>query len=78
MIGGLSKLNRYLLAGAGAIGILAVGGTSAKATDVAQLEAQMRAMQAQMAILQKQVQEAKSAAASAQTAAQDGAAAILI
>jgi phosphate-selective porin OprO/OprP len=63
MIGGLSKLNRYLLAGAGAIGILAAGGMSAKAADVAQLEAQMRAMQAQMAALQKEVQEAKAAAA---------------
>jgi phosphate-selective porin OprO/OprP len=63
MIGGISKLNRYLLACAGAIGILAAGGMSAKAADVAQLEAQMRAMQAQMAALQKEVQEAKAAAA---------------
>jgi phosphate-selective porin OprO/OprP len=65
MIGGLSKMNRYLLAGAGMIGILAASGTSAKAADVQQLEATMRAMQAQMAALQKEVQEAKAAAAAA-------------
>ena len=69
MIGGLSKMNRYLLAGAGAIGILAAVGTSANATDTAQLEATLKAMQAQMAELQKQVQEAKAAAAAAQTSA---------
>ena len=65
MIGGLIKTNRYLLAGAGVIGLLVASGTSARATDVQQLEATMRAMQAQMAALQKEVQEAKAAAASA-------------
>jgi phosphate-selective porin OprO/OprP len=69
MIGGLSKINRYLLAGAGVIGILAAGSTSARATDVQQLEAMLKAMQAQMAVLQKQVQEAKAAAAAAQASA---------
>ncbi len=65
MTGGLNKINRYLLAGAGVIGLLVASGTSARATDVQQLEATMRAMQAQMAALQKEVQEAKAAAASA-------------
>ncbi len=65
MIGGLNKTNRYLLAGAGVIGLLVASGTSARATDVQQLEATMRAMQAQMAALQKEVQEAKAAAANA-------------
>lgn len=69
MIGGLSKMNRYVLAGAGIIGILAADGTSANATDTAQLEATLKAMQAQMADLQRQVQEAKAAAAAAQTSA---------
>jgi phosphate-selective porin OprO/OprP len=69
MIGGLSRINRYLLAGAGVIGIWAASGTSAIAADTAELEAALKAMQAQMAILQQQVQEAKAQAAAAQTAA---------
>jgi phosphate-selective porin OprO and OprP len=69
MIGGLSKINRYLLAGAGVIGILMAAGTSANAADTAQLEATLKAMQAQMADLQRQVEEAKAAAAAAQTSA---------
>jgi phosphate-selective porin OprO/OprP len=69
MIGGLSKINRYLLAGAGVIGILAASGTSANAASTAELEAALKAMQAQMAALQKQVEEAKAQAAAAQTAA---------
>jgi phosphate-selective porin OprO/OprP len=69
MIGGLSRINRYLLAGAGVIGIFAADWTSAKAADTAELEAALKAMQAQMAILQKQVEEAKAQAAAAQTAA---------
>jgi len=68
MIGGLSKMNRYLLAGAGVIGMLMASGVSAKAADTAELEAALKAMQAQMAALQKQVQEAKAAAAAAQAA----------
>ena len=71
MIRGLSKINRYLLAGAGAIGILAAGGTPVRAADVQQLEAAMKAMQAQMESLQRQVQEAKAAASAAQSAAKD-------
>jgi phosphate-selective porin OprO and OprP len=72
MIGGLQTINRYLLAGAGVIGILAGGGSAAKAASAEQLEATLKAMQAQMQELQKQVQEAKAAAASAQAAASSG------
>jgi phosphate-selective porin OprO/OprP len=64
MNGGLKKVSLYLLAGVSAFGVLAAGGTAAKATDTAALEAQMRAMQAQMRELQRQVSEAKAAAAS--------------
>ena len=62
MIRGLSKINRYLLAAAGAIGILAAGAISAKAATLEQLEAAI-------ADLQQQVKEAKAAAAAAQAAA---------
>lgn len=62
MIEGLRKASLYMLAGASTLGILAGGGT-AQATDVKQLEAQMRAMQAQMRDLQRQVGQAKAAAA---------------
>jgi len=79
MIGGLGKINSYLLAGAGVMGILAGGGSAAKAASAEQLEAtlkamqaQMQAQQAQMQELQRQVQEAKAAASSAQAAASTG------
>src|SRR3990172_3777270 len=62
MIRGLSKINRYLLAAAGAIGILAAGGISAKAATLEQREAAITD-------LQQQVKEAKAAAAAAQAAA---------
>jgi phosphate-selective porin OprO and OprP len=65
MIGGLQKTSGYLLAGASALGILAIGGTAANASDTAALEAQMRAMQEQMRELQRQVNQAKSDAAAA-------------
>ena len=66
MTGGLTKgVSRYLLAGASAVAILAASGSVARAGDVQQLEAAMRAMQAQMQDLQKQVAEAKAAAAAA-------------
>jgi len=71
MIGGLGKLSRYLLAGAGVVGLFA-GGTPASAQNVQQLEATMKAMQAQMESLQRQVQEAKAAASAAQAAAGTG------
>ena len=67
MIGGLRKTSLYLLAGASAIGILASGGTAAKAGSVQELEAQMQAMQAQMRDLQRQVSQAKAEAASAKS-----------
>ena len=64
MIGGLRKTSLYLLAGASALGMLAIGGTPAKAeANTEQLEAAIRAMQAQMKDLQRQVNEAKQAAA---------------
>ena len=63
MYGGLNKIGRYLLAGAGAIGILTASGLSvAKATTLEEL-------QAQLIELQRQVNEAKAAAAAAQAAA---------
>lgn len=68
---GLGKAQHYLLASAGALGILASGGTAAKAADTAALEAQMRAMQAQMQELQRQVTEAKAQAASAKGSSGD-------
>ena len=71
MSGELKRTSLYLLAGASALGILASGGTAAKAQNVQQLEAQMRAMQAQMQELQRQVQEAKAAAASAKGSSSD-------
>jgi phosphate-selective porin OprO and OprP len=64
MIGGLRKTSVYLLAGASALGILASGGTAAKAENMEQLQAQMRAMQAQMKELQRQVNEAKATSGS--------------
>ena len=63
MYGGLKNLSRYLLAGAGAIGILTGSGLSvAKAATLEEL-------QAQLSELQRQVNEAKAAAAAAQAAA---------
>lgn len=63
MYRGLNNLGRYLLAGAGAIGIVAGSGLSvAKATTLEEL-------QAQLSELQRQVNEAKAAAAAAQAAA---------
>ena len=76
MNGGLRIINRYLLAGASTIGILAAGASGANADDTEQLEAAIKAMQAQMqaqqaqtraqiAALQKQVEAAKTEAAAA-------------
>jgi phosphate-selective porin OprO and OprP len=80
MIGGLTRLNAYLLAGASAIGVIAFAASAANAADADQLEASIKAMQAQMqaqqtamqaqiAALQKEVQEAKAQAAAVQSAA---------
>ena len=71
MIGGLSKMNRYLLAGAGVIGILMVAVPEAKAQDLKAIQAQIDAMQATIKSLEKQVQDAKAQSAAAQTAAAD-------
>jgi phosphate-selective porin OprO/OprP len=70
MIGGISKMNRYLLAGAGVIGLLmAAGIPEAKAQDLKAIQAQIDAMQATIKALEKQVQDAKAQSAAAQTAA---------
>ena len=69
MTGGLGKLSRYLLAGASAIGMLAIGNPEARATDVQQLEQTLLAVQEQVRELQREVASAKAAAASAQSTA---------
>ena len=76
MNGRLRIINRYLVAGASTIGILAAGASGANADNTEQLEAAIKAMQAQMqaqqaqtqaqiAALQKQVEAAKTEAAAA-------------
>ena len=72
MIGGLSKFNRYLLAGAGAIGLLIAGGPGAQAQNLQEIQVQIQQMQATIKALEKQVQDAKAQAAAAQTAASEG------
>ena len=72
MIGGLRKARPYLLASTIAIGLLASGGSVAKAASVEQLEAAMQAMQTQMRSLQRQVDEAKAEASAARAAAKSG------
>ena len=69
MNGGLAKFGRYLLAGASAIGLLALGLPEAKAQNMQEIQAQINQMQATIKALQKQVQDAKAQAASAQTTA---------
>jgi phosphate-selective porin OprO and OprP len=69
MIGELSRLNRYLLAGAGALGLLIASGPWAKAQDLQAIQAQINAMQATIKALEKQVQDAKAQASAAKTAA---------
>ena len=69
MNGGLAKFGRYLLAGASAIGLLAVGVPEAKAQNMQEIQAQINQMQATIKALQKQVEDAKAQAASAQTTA---------
>ncbi len=69
MIGGPSKINRYLLAGAGAIGILAAGVPAANAQDLKAIQAQIDSMQATIKSLQQQVEDAKAQASAAKAAA---------
>lgn len=71
MIGGLSKINRYMLAGAGAIGLLASGATGAAAQDLREIQAQIEAMQATIKSLERQVQDAKAQATEAKSAASE-------
>ena len=60
MIGGLSKINRYLLAGAGAIGILAAGVPAASAQDVQATSGPDRRHAGTIKALQQQVEDAKA------------------
>ena len=69
MNGGLGKINRYLLAGASVIGLLAIGAPEAKAQNMQEIQAQIDQMQATIKALQKQVQDAKAQASAAQTTA---------
>ena len=69
MNGGLGKMNRYLLAGASVIGLLAIGAPEAKAQNMQEIQAQIDQMQATIKALQKQVQDAKAQASAAQTTA---------
>ena len=76
MNGGLGKINRYLLAGASVIGLLAIGAQEAKAQDLKSIQSQIdslqsmvQSQQATIKALQKQVQDAKAQASTAQTTA---------
>ncbi len=69
MIRELNKINRYLLAGAGVIGLLAIGLPEAQAQDLKEIQSQIDSLQATVKALQKQVQDAKAQAAEAQTTA---------
>ena len=69
MIRELSKINRYLLTGAGVIGLLAIGLPEAQAQDLKEIQSQIDSLQATVKALQKQVQDAKAQAAEAQTTA---------
>jgi phosphate-selective porin OprO/OprP len=70
MNGGLAKISWYLLAGAGAIGLLAAGVPEAKAQNLQDIQAQIDSMQATIKALQKQVADAKAQAAAANAAAE--------
>jgi phosphate-selective porin OprO/OprP len=75
MNGGLKKMSRLLLAGAGAVGLWGIGISSASAQSAQELQtiqAQIEQMQATIKSLQKQVQDAQAQAASAQAAASSG------
>src|SRR3970040_2115077 len=70
MSGGLGRLSRYLLAGAGVIGIVATGVPEARAQNLQDIQAQIDSMQATIKSLQKQVEDAKAQAAAANAAAE--------
>ena len=72
MSGGLININRYLLAGAGVVGLLIGGGSEAQAQNLQEIQTQIQQMQATIKALEKQVQDAKAQAAAAQTAASEG------
>jgi hypothetical protein len=72
MIGGLSKINRYLLACAGAIGMLMAVAPETSAQDLQAIQAQIEQMQATIKSLQRQVQDAQAQASDAKAAASSG------
>ncbi|HET9534866.1 MAG TPA: porin, partial [Mesorhizobium sp.] len=71
MTGGLKTINRYLLAGAGVIGIFAAApeAKAQQAQDLQQIQTQIQEMQATIQALQKQVADAKVQAAAANATA---------
>jgi Tfp pilus assembly protein FimV len=69
MRGEPNKRNRYLLAGAGLFGLLALSAPEARAQNMQEIQAQIDQMQATIQALEKQVQDAKAQAAQATTAA---------
>jgi phosphate-selective porin OprO/OprP len=71
MTGGLKTINRYLLAGAGVIGIFAAvpEAKAQQAQDLQQIQTQIQEMQATIQALQKQVADAKAQAAAANATA---------
>ncbi len=60
MSGGLKKTSHYLLAGAGAIGLLASGIPETKAQDLKAIQSQIESLQATVKALQKQVSAAEA------------------
>jgi phosphate-selective porin OprO/OprP len=68
MSGGLKNVSRYLLAGAGTIGLLASGIAEAQAQDLKAIQSQIESLQATVKALQKQVRDAEAQVAAAKTA----------
>src|SRR5512134_3256600 len=69
MRGELNKRSRYLLAGAGLFGLLALWAPEARAQNMQEIQAQIDQMRATIQALEKQVQDAQAQAAQATTAA---------
>jgi phosphate-selective porin OprO/OprP len=68
MARGLNKLNRHLLSGVCAIGLLTAEASQAKAED-ASIRSEIEALRAEVKALRKQVQDAQAQASAAETAA---------
>lgn len=69
MRGGQDTHSRYLLAGAGLFGLLALWAPEARAQSMQEIQAQIDQMRATIQVLEKQVQDARAQASAAQTAA---------